>query len=124
MTDTTIDITTEQLVNDYIAIWNEEDAASRGELIARTWELDGEYVDPLLQGSGHDGIEAMTAGVQSTYPGHKFVRIGAIDQHHDRIRFGWQLLTPEREPLVIGTDYGVVSADGRLKAITGFFEPD
>jgi hypothetical protein len=123
MTDTTIDTAVEQLVNDYIAIWNEEDAATRSTLIARTWATDGDYVDPLLQGSGHDGIEAMTAGLQSSYPGHKFARIGAIDQHHDRIRFGWQLLTPEREPLVIGTDYGVVSEDGKLTSITGFFEP-
>ena len=125
MTDTATTTTisaTEMLADRYIAIWNETDAATRRELIAKTWAEDGHYLDPLLAGDGHDGIEAMTAGFQSAYPGHTFRRVGTIDQHHDRIRFGWELVTPDGQTFVIGTDYGEITPDGLLRSITGFFE--
>jgi len=119
---TTTDSTTEMLADRYIAIWNETAAATRRELIAKTWAEDGHYLDPLLAGDGRDGIDAMTAGFQSAYPGHTFRRVGAIDQHHDRIRFGWELVTPDGQTFVIGTDYGEITPDGLLRSITGFFE--
>ena len=39
------------------------------------------------------------------------------------MRFGWELVGPEGQaPLVTGVDVGVVASDGRLHAITGFFD--
>ncbi len=109
------------LVNRYIEIWNETDAASRKSLIARTWTEDAVYVDPVLKGDGHSGIDRMVAGVHEKYPGLRFRLTGAVDAHNDRLRFTWELGTEGAEPFVKGTDFGVV-AGGRLKAITGFFD--
>lgn len=111
----------EQIVDRYIAAWNETDPERRRELIARTWTAEGRYLDPLMAGDGHDGIDAMIAGVQSQFPGYRFRRTGDIDAHHDRIRFAWQLGPEGGLPLAGGLDVGVI-ADGRLAAITGFLD--
>jgi hypothetical protein len=111
-----------QLTDRYFAIWNETDGGRRRELIAKTWTDSASYLDPVMQGDGHDGIDAMVQGVQEQFAGHRFRQTGAIDAHHDRIRFSWEL-APEGGPAVVsGTDFGVVAEDGRLQAITGFFD--
>ena len=117
MTDTTA------LIDDYIAIWNEPDSGRRRELIARTWTEDASYVDPMLTGAGHDGIDAMIAGAQQQFPGLRFELAGAPEAHHDRVRFTWHL-KPEAggEAVAIGSDFGLVSDDGRLRSVTGFLD--
>jgi hypothetical protein len=110
-----------ELVDRYIAMWNETDGARRRALIARTWTSNANYLDPLLQGSGHDGIDAMVAAVHERYPGHRFTRTSEVDMHHDRVRFDWTLGPKDGPALVQGTDFGVVTADQLLSAVTGFF---
>lgn len=111
------------LIDRYIAIWNETDPEYRRDLIARTWTDDATYLDPLMRGDGPDGIDAMVAGVQARFPGHRFRRTGAIDAHHDRVRFAWDLVPADgAPPLVAGLDVGVVAPDGRLRSITGFLD--
>src|SRR5918997_4879772 len=69
----------EQVIDQYIAAWNETDPESRRAMIARTWTEDGSYLDPLMSGEGHDGIDAMIGAVQTRYPGYRFRRTGDID---------------------------------------------
>src|SRR5688500_5020043 len=80
---TTIAAAVEQVVDQYIAAWNETDPEARRELIARTWTEDGTYLDPLMNGEGHDGIDAMIGGVQTQFPGYRFRRSGELDAHND-----------------------------------------
>jgi hypothetical protein len=109
------------LIDRYIAMWNETDAKRRRDLIARVWSENASYLDPLMQGEGHSGIDAMVNGVQERFPGHRFRRTSDVDAHHDRVRFAWEL-APEKGPaLVSGIDFGVVAGD-RLQAITGFLD--
>ena len=111
------------LINRYIAIWNEGDPQRRRELIAQTWTEDATYVDPMLTGSGHDGIDAMIGGAQQQFPGHRFELAGVPDAHHDRIRFAWHLKPDAGDDAVaIGSDFGVVADDGRLRSVTGFLD--
>ena len=112
---------TEQIVDRYFAVWNEVDAARRQELIARTWTENATYVDPLVRGDGHDGIDAMVGSVQAQFPGFRFRRTGEVDAHNDRVRFGWEL-GPEDGPTVAGgIDFGEIAGD-RLRSVTGFLE--
>ena len=109
------------LIDRYVAAWNETDPERRRALIAETWTEDAGYLDPLMAGEGHAGIDAMIAGVQDHFPGHRFRRTGAVDAHHDRVRFGWEL-GPEGGPaLAGGLDVGVLDGD-RLRSITGFLD--
>ena len=111
------------VIDRYIAIWNETDPARRRDLIAQTWTEDASCLDPLLSGDGPEGIDAMVRGVQERFPGHRFRRTGEVDGHHDRVRFGWELIdTASNAPLIAGVDFGVVAADGRLRTITGFLD--
>ena len=110
------------LIERYFAIWNEPDPARRDELIGRTWSDDASYLDPMLSAEGPDGIQTMVASVQEQFPGHRFRRVSEIDSHHDRLRFAWELVNPASAPVVRGSDYGLLAPDGRLRAITGFFE--
>jgi hypothetical protein len=109
------------LVDRYIAVWNETDAAKRQALIASTFTADTHFIDPIQEGSGRDGIEALVAGVQERFPGLRFRRAGAADGFRDRVRFRWELGPAGGEALAEGTDFGTV-ADGRLAAVTGFFD--
>jgi SnoaL-like domain len=116
------DITT--LIDAYIATWNEADPQRRRALVAQTFTDDGTYVDPLMQGAGTDGLDAMIAGAQQQFPGHRFELAGAPDAHHDRVRFTWHLKpTDGGDVVAIGHDFGVVADDGRLSSVTGFLEP-
>jgi hypothetical protein len=109
------------LIDNYIALWNETDTVRRRDLIARTWTEDAVYVDPMMRGEGHIGIDVMIAGVQAQFPGFRFRRISEVDAHNDRVRFGWELGPEDGPALAGGVDFGVVSG-GRLQAITGFLD--
>jgi len=110
------------LIDRYIAIWNEIDPARRRDLIAETWTEGASYIDPVMAGEGQAGIDVMIQGAQERFPGHQIRRTSDVDSHHDCVRFCWEL-APEGGPAVVkGTDFGVIAADGRLQKITGFFE--
>ncbi|MEO7909157.1 MAG: nuclear transport factor 2 family protein [Roseiflexaceae bacterium] len=111
-----------ELIDGYFAAWNETDAEQRRGMITRIWSDNASYLDPLMQGVGHAGIDTMIQDVQERFVGHRFHRTSDLDVHHGCIRFSWKL-APEGGPtLVAGTDFGVVAADGRLQTITGFFD--
>ncbi len=120
MTATTLTNTT-QLVENYLAIWNETDAAARQALIAETWTEDASYTDPLADVSGHDGIDGLVAAVQAQFPGLVFRRLGEVDAHHQYLRFAWEAGPEGAEAVIAGTDAAVV-ADGRLRGVVGFLD--
>jgi len=111
-----------ELVDRYFAVWNETDAERRRNLIARTWTEGASYLDPLMHGEGHTGIDGLVQGVHEQFAGHRFRQTSVVDAHHDRIRFSWELAREGGPAVVAGTDFGVVAADGRLQSITGFFD--
>ena len=109
------------LIDRYFAVWNETDAARRSDLIVQTWTEDAAYLDPLMEGAGYAGIDAMVGGVQAQFPGHIFRLTSPVDAHHDRVRFTWELGPANGAALVKGTDFGVIVGD-RLQSITGFLD--
>jgi len=110
------------LIDRYLACWNETDAAARRDLIAKTWADDASYIDPLVDAHGHDAIDAAIAATQNQFPGHVFALAGPVDAHHDVARFSWGLGTDADEPLVIGSDVASVGTDGRLALVVGFLD--
>jgi SnoaL-like domain len=117
MTDTT------QIVDRYIAMWNETDERQRRDLVAQTVTDDASYLDPMMAGDGIDGISEMIGGAQQQFPGHRFTLIAGPDAHHDRVRFTWSLAADGGDPVAIGVDFATIADDGRMRAITGFLEP-
>lgn len=110
------------LIDAYIASWNEPDAKRRRNLIAEVWTETGSYIDPMMQAEGHEGIDAIIQGVQEKFPGYRLRRTSEVDFHHNRMRFNWEL-GPEggAAALAGGVDFGLI-VGGRLQTITGFFD--
>lgn len=108
-------------VDTYLAMWNETDPARRAEHIERAWVRDGRYVDPQLEAEGRTALNDMVAAVQTRFPDHRFRRVSGIDNHHNQLRFAWELAAPDGSIVVAGLDVGELASDGRLQRVTGFF---
>ena len=122
MTDLTTSTLAVALADRYLAAWNEPDADRRNALIAKAWEPDGTYLDPMFASESHAGISEMIAGFLGAYPGHTFTRVGEVEEHHDRLRFRWQLTNADGEVQMLGTDIATRAPGGLLAEIVGFFD--
>ena len=111
----------EDLIDSYIAVWNETDPGARRALVARTWAADACYLDPMMAGKGHGGIDAMIGAAQGQFPGLTFSRRGALDAFGDNVRFSWDLGLAGAAPVAGGTDFAVVTA-GKFAHVTGFLD--
>ena len=111
-----------ELIDGYIAIWNETDAAARRQQIEQIWTKNATYLDPMMQSAGHEGLDAMTAGVQQQFPNFHFRRLGEVNVLQNYLRFSWELVNADDQLFVSGTDFGVVSPDGRLENVVGFLD--
>jgi hypothetical protein len=114
---------TRDVVDRYIAVWNEPDANARRRAVAELWTEDGTYTDPLAAAEGPEAIEAVIAAAREQFPGHVFKLIGDIDAHHDIVRFRWELV-PESgdESVVVGFDVAVAASNGSLRNVYGFLD--
>ncbi|MGK5672838.1 nuclear transport factor 2 family protein [Micromonospora sp. URMC 106] len=111
-----------ELVQRYLAAWNETDAAARQAVLAEVLAEDATYTDPLVSVQGRDGLDATIAAVQGQFGGLVFSLGGAVDAHHDTARFTWHLGPQGGEPVVIGFDVVVIGADGRIRQVLGFLD--
>ncbi len=112
----------DRLIDTYIACWNEADAARRAGLAAEAFAKGATYTDPLMEGSGADGIAAMIGAAQAHFPGHRFSRRGGVDAHHNLLRFAWELAAEGQAPVAAGTDMAELTADGRFARVIGFID--
>jgi hypothetical protein len=110
------------LMDRYLACWNETDAAARRTLVEQTFADDSSYTDPLADVRGHDQIAATIDAVQQQFPGFVFTARGAADEHHRQARFGWGLGPVGADPLVEGFDVVVLDDDGRITTVLGFLD--
>ena len=92
------------IANRYIDLWNERAPQRRREMLAANWTTDAKYVDPLMSGDCHDGVDALISGVQQRFPDFRFRLIGEPNGFGDHVRFSWGL--------------GPDGADSPIKALT------
>lgn len=107
-------------IDDYIAVWNETDEATRKQLIRSALGADLWYRDPNLEADGHDAFSKTVAYVQENFPGHVMRRTSEVGTHHDLARFNWALGVPGQTPALAGVDVAKYDGDGRLHRIIGF----
>jgi SnoaL-like protein len=105
----------------YIDLWNERSPARRRAILSENWANDARYVDPLMSGDGHDGVDALVAGVQQRFPEFRFKLLGTPNGFGDHVRFSWGLGPDGADSPIKGTDFAVVS-NGLIKSITGFLD--
>jgi hypothetical protein len=110
------------LLDRYLACWNETDADARRALLLEHWGDDPTYVDPLVEVRGRDALDATIAAVQQQFPGFVFTPAGPVDAHHDVARFSWGLGPAGADPVVIGSDVVTTDDSGRIRSVIGFLD--
>lgn len=115
-------MTASDIVDRYLAIWNEKDSTRRRAMIEITWTEDATYVDPVMRSEGHEGIDRMIAAAQAQFPGHSFRLLEGPDAHNDRLRFRWTLGPADGPTIIDGSDFALIAADGRLASVSGFLD--
>ncbi|MFF0861190.1 nuclear transport factor 2 family protein [Nonomuraea sp. NPDC003560] len=113
---------TAELVERYIAAWNETDADARAKAVAELWTEDATYTDPMADVAGHAGIAAVIEGAQGMFPGLVFTPGEVFDAHHHIVRFTWHLGPAGEEPLAVGFDVVELAEDGRIRRVLGFLD--
>jgi hypothetical protein len=112
----------QEVIERYIACWNQADPGLRRKLIDEVWARDASYTDPLGEAIGTEAIDATIAAVQEQFPGFSFTLLGPVDSHHHQARFTWGLGPDGVEPVVVGFDVAVAGDDGRLATVLGFLD--
>ncbi|MGE5134417.1 MAG: nuclear transport factor 2 family protein [Gemmatimonadota bacterium] len=112
----------QDIIERYLAAWNETDPHARRTLIDELWAEDASYTDPLGQAHGRAEIDALIAAAQAQFPGLRFSLAGPVDAHHQQARFSWGLGQPGAEPMVVGFDVAVTDGQGRLATVLGFLD--
>ena len=110
-----------EVVTQYMAAWNEPDAATRQALLAQCWSDGGVYLDPRASLTGRDALARHIGAMQASRPGARLEFMSGIDVHHHVVRFHWRLVRADGSCGDISIDFGEVGPDGRLVRIIGFF---
>jgi hypothetical protein len=105
----------------YIDLWNERSPGRRREILSQHWTADAKYIDPLMSGDGHDGVDALISGVQARFPEFRFKLLGEADGFGEHVRFSWGHGPDGADSPIKGTDFAVVR-EGRIRSITGFLD--
>ena len=114
--------TFDELVQRYIATWNETDPGARRRAVDELYTEDARYVDPLAVAEGRAAIAATIGAVQEQFPGFRFRLAGPVDAHHDQARFTWELGPEGAEAPIVGFDVAVGDGRGRLRSVLGFLD--
>ncbi|MFJ9904639.1 nuclear transport factor 2 family protein [Streptomyces sp. NPDC101152] len=113
----------ESAVARYFEAWNAGGPEELAKAVAAAWTADGSYTDPLADVSGHDQIAAVITAAHEQFPGFAFRPVGAVDGHHDTVRFSWELVDQsDGSAPVAGSDVVTLDADGRIRTVLGFLD--
>ena len=74
----------QEIVERYLAAWNEKDASRRRKLVDELWAEDGSYTDPLGDANGPVEIDGLIGAVQQQFPDFVFTLGGPVDAQSRR----------------------------------------
>jgi len=108
-----------ELIDRYIAVWNEPDAAKRDVAVAEIWRVDAFAASAASQ---YAGREAIAGRVTRTYEdfvakqGFVFRAVGDPDVHHEAMRIRWEMAPSGGGPAVSGgVQFLILDAEGRVR---------
>src|SRR5579859_5197659 len=109
----------QQLVEQYMQIWNEPDAALRRASIAKIWTEDGVQFTTANEYRGYEALEKRVFSAHEQFVeqgGFVFRPSGDFAEHHHAIKFSWEML-PANGGVVaaVGTIFLLLSDDGRVR---------
>src|SRR5947209_2069124 len=111
----------QELIERYLAAFNETDPNRRRELLESLYTSDSTYTDPHVDLRGPDQIDSFIAQTQERFPGVTFTLGGPVDAHHDQARFQWQAGPAEQPDQFVGFDV-IVADERRIRSVYGFMD--
>lgn len=111
-----LDVT--QIVDDYVAVWNETDPKARRRRIEAVWVPDGTSCYRLLDAHGYDAIEGRVAGSWDKWlrDGKYVFRPKATVCQHGVVKSAWEMVTiPGGAVEANGLSFLVLEPDGRIR---------
>ncbi len=132
-----------ELIERYVAVWNEPDPAVRRDLIRELWADDGAqllqapqeiadsaaaigFATPALQARGHRELEARVARAHAEFvaPGeYRFRPVDGAARLADVVKFRWEMVgTGDGAPAAAGLEFLVLDVRGRIRFDYQFIE--
>lgn len=114
----------QDLVERYVALWNEPDAAKRRAAIEALWTPDGSHYSPTLEAHGYDELEARVLRSHQRWVVDQdfyFRSTGDVHTHHGVMTFTWEMLPRDGSSVEsVGQDFFLLAPEGRARAIYQF----
>jgi len=108
-----------ELVERYVAVWNEADPAARRDRIRSLWAPDGTTCHRLLEARGHAAIEARVTGSWEKWlrEGNYIFRPNKVARHHNAVKFDWVMVTvPGGDVAAPGLSFLLLDPQGCIQA--------
>lgn len=116
-----------ELVERYVALWNDPDPASRRAAVCGLWVEDGVNFTSSLEARGYSALEARITRAHERYVAtgeHRFRPGAEVQSHHGAAKLRWEMVrTDTGEVAAAGSEFFVLAADGRIAADYQFLEP-
>src|SRR5262245_37282590 len=109
----------EELVDRYVAVWNEPDAKVWRKSIATLWAEDGANLTKSLEARGYEALEARVASAHEKYErtgGFVYKSMNKTESHHNVVKFHW-IMVPAAgcEAAAAGVNFVILDDDGRIR---------
>ncbi len=104
----------------YTATWSQKDAAARQLAFEAHLDASCRYTDPLAATVGYDQLAGYMDQLHQQVPAVSFHTV-KFAAHHGRSVAHWQMKSHDTV-VSEGVSFGEYGADGKLVAMTGFFE--
>jgi hypothetical protein len=129
-------MTSTQLADRYVALWNEPDADRRGRMVAELWAEDGRHIlqppqeineiaarpgiamTAILEARGYEEIEARAASAYEHWVGSEGLSFRGrddADRLGDVVKLHWEAVAKEGTVFGVGLSFLVLAADGRIE---------
>lgn len=105
----------------YAAAWKEPSEDAKRAALAKSVSPACVYRDPLMRVDGHDALLAYMRSFHEQVPGGHFETTYFL-AHHERSIARWNMRDAAGAIIGDGMSYGEYDAQGKLLAMTGFFE--
>ncbi len=115
-----------ELIDRYVAVWNEPDAEKRRRGITAVFTEDAAHFTPSLEARGYQALEARVAGAYEKWVkqgGFVFRSARNAESHHHGVRFNWEMVPVAGGPVAaVGFDFLVLGDDGRIRVDYQFLD--
>ena len=108
----------EDLVQTFVSVWNERDAARRSEMVRTLWVPDGRHLMGAQDVRGHGALEERVATSNDRNvieKGYVFRPAKAIQALPGVIKFRWDMARSETgEVISAGVGFLIINDEGRI----------